>query len=294
MVDKTVAVVVTYNRLELLKHCISKLQVQTHPVSDIIVVNNGSIDGTTEWLETQTQLKVINQPNSGSAGGFFTGIKAANAGNYKWLWVLDDDGYTADDCLEKLFEVANKKPEVSVWGSLVLDENNHSRLAFDFPAVTTAEGGIDNTVEFIDDWAPIFNGVLLKSDTVKKVGYPDSRLFIWGDEMEYLHRIANSGAIIKTTTKAFFYHPKDRLYNTIFRGEYVYSGPINWKAYCFFRNRAYLGRKYHNSTRSKVLINQFAYLYQKLPLTCFIKAVVLITKAHFDGLSYNLDKKLPY
>ena len=50
MVDKTVAVVVTYNRLELLKHCIGRLQEQTHLVNDIIVVNNGSIDGTTARL----------------------------------------------------------------------------------------------------------------------------------------------------------------------------------------------------------------------------------------------------
>jgi rhamnopyranosyl-N-acetylglucosaminyl-diphospho-decaprenol beta-1,3/1,4-galactofuranosyltransferase len=294
MVDKTVAVVVTYNRLELLKHCIGRLQEQTHLVNDIIVVNNGSIDGTTEWLETQTRLRVINQPNSGSAGGFYTGIKAADTGNYKWLWLMDDDGYPDENCLKKLLEVANKKPEVSVWGSLVLDEDNHSRLAFDFSAITTAEGEIDYTVEFIDDWAPFFNGILLRGDIVKKVGYPDPRLFIWGDEMEYFQRIANSGAIIKSTTRAIFYHPKDRLYNTIFRGEYVYSGPINWKAYCFFRNRAYLGRKYHNSTRTKVLFNQFKYLYEKLSLTEFIKAIGIIAKAHLDGLSCNLKRKLPY
>lgn len=294
MADKTAAVIVTYNRLELLKHCINALQEQTQPVDDIIIVNNGSTDGTTDWLATQTQFIVINQPNSGSAGGFYTGIKAANTGNYKWLWLMDDDGYPAENCLEKLLEAAKKKPEVSVWGCLVLDADCNDNLAFDCPAVTTAEGEIDLSIEFIDNWAPFFNGILLTSDTVKKVGYPDPQLFIWGDEMDYFQRIANSGAIIKSTTKAFFYHPKDRLYSTRFKGEYVYDGPINWKAYCFFRNRAYLGRKYHNSTRTKVLLNQFKYLYKKMSFFGFIKAVALIAKAHFDGLSYNLKRKLPY
>ena len=294
MTDKTAAVIVTYNRLDDLKHCISKLNGQTQPVNDIIIVNNGSTDGTTEWLAAQTQLIVINQPNSGSAGGFYTGIKAADVGNYKWLWLMDDDGYPAEDCLEKLFEAADKKPEVSAWGSLVLDKDNHNRLAFDYPPATTAEGEIDYSIEFIDNWVPFFNGVLLTGDTVKKVGYPDPRLFIWGDEVEYCERIAHSGAVIKSTMGAIFYHPKDRLYNTIFRGQYVYSGPINWKAYCFFRNRAYLGRLYYNSTRTKVLFTQFAYLYQKLPLMAFIKAVALITKAHIHGLSNNLKRKLPY
>jgi rhamnopyranosyl-N-acetylglucosaminyl-diphospho-decaprenol beta-1,3/1,4-galactofuranosyltransferase len=294
MADKTAAVIVTYNRLELLKHCINALQVQTRPVDDVIIVNNGSTDGTTEWLANQNQFKVINQPNSGSAGGFYTGIKAADAGNYKWLWLMDDDGYPAENCLEKLLEAAGKKPEVSVWGCIVLDRDNNDELAFDCAAVSTNEGRIDLSIEFIDNWAPFFNGILLTADTVKKVGYPDPRLFIWGDEMEYFQRIANSGAIIKSTTKAIFYHPKDRLYSTRFNGDYVYDGLINWKAYCFFRNRAYLGRKYHNSTRTKVLLNQFAYLFNKLSLVGFIKAVALITKAHFDGLSYNLKRKLPY
>ena len=292
--NKIAAIIVTYNRLELLKHCIKALQAQTHPVNDIIIVNNGSTDGTTEWLADQSQFIIINQPNSGSGGGFYSGIKAADERNYKWLWLMDDDGYPAENCLEKLLEAGEKKPQVSVWGCIVLDSETQDKLAFDCLAVITNEGEIDPSIEFIDNWAPFFNGILLTGDTVKKVGYPDPQLFIWGDEMEYFQRITNSGAIIKSTTKAVFYHPKDRLYDTIFRGEYVYDGPINWKAYCFFRNRAYLGRKYHNSTRSKVLLNQFTYLYQKLSLTEFIKAVALIMKAHVDGLRYNLTRKLPY
>ncbi|MFD0750787.1 glycosyltransferase family 2 protein [Mucilaginibacter calamicampi] len=295
MLSNTAAVIVTYNRLEMLKHCIGKLRAQTLPVNDIIVVNNGSTDGTKEWLATQTQLIVFNQPNSGSAGGFYTGIKAAaEAYNYKWLWLMDDDGYPAEDCLENLIAATVKKPEVDVWGCIVLDNDNPDSLAFDCAAITTSNNKIHLSIEYVDNWAPFFNGILLAVNTVKKVGYPDPRLFIWGDEMEYFQRINNIGAIIKSTTKAVFYHPKDRLYDKVFKGEYVYDGPTNWKAYCFFRNRAYLGRKYHNSTRTKVLLKQFDYLYRKLSLIDFIKAVGLITRAHIDGLRYNLNKKLPY
>ena len=44
-----IAVVVTYNRMELLKRNIRCLQ-QNKPISSIVIVNNGSTDGTTEWL----------------------------------------------------------------------------------------------------------------------------------------------------------------------------------------------------------------------------------------------------
>lgn len=63
------AVVVTYNRKELLKRNITCLRANT-PVSSIVVVNNGSTDGTGEWLDDQKDLTVIHQENVGGSGGF--------------------------------------------------------------------------------------------------------------------------------------------------------------------------------------------------------------------------------
>ena len=60
-----IAVVVTYNRMELLKRNIRCLQ-QNKPISSIVIVNNGSTDGTTEWLAAQEGLTVINQTNGPS------------------------------------------------------------------------------------------------------------------------------------------------------------------------------------------------------------------------------------
>ena len=62
--EKIYAVVVTFNRLELLKRNIDSLR-QNHPIERIIVVNNGSTDGTREWLSEQSDLLVITQENVG-------------------------------------------------------------------------------------------------------------------------------------------------------------------------------------------------------------------------------------
>ena len=48
---KIFAVVVTYNRLALLKKVIDLLKRQTRQLDSIVIVNNGSTDGTKEWLE---------------------------------------------------------------------------------------------------------------------------------------------------------------------------------------------------------------------------------------------------
>ena len=51
---KVAAVVVTYNRIELLKECLNALKVQSYPC-DILVVDNASIDRTGEYIK---QLKI--------------------------------------------------------------------------------------------------------------------------------------------------------------------------------------------------------------------------------------------
>ena len=67
------AVVVTRNRLVLLQECVNALRVQTRKVDEIIVVDNGSDDGTATWLSEQKDIIAIIQGNTGGAGGQYTG-----------------------------------------------------------------------------------------------------------------------------------------------------------------------------------------------------------------------------
>ena len=64
------AVVVTYNRLELLRQCVEALRAQT-TACDILIVDNASTDGTANWLTSQPDLNYRNtgsNPESGSFG----------------------------------------------------------------------------------------------------------------------------------------------------------------------------------------------------------------------------------
>nr|MCR5545643.1 glycosyltransferase [Lachnospiraceae bacterium] len=74
------AVVVTYNRLELLKENIEALRHQSVPDLSILVVNNASTDGTKEYLDevANNQIGVLHlEENMGGAGGFYYGMKKA-------------------------------------------------------------------------------------------------------------------------------------------------------------------------------------------------------------------------
>ena len=52
-------VIPTYNRLALLKESIASVRIQSHPASEIIVVDDGSTDGTLNWCTTQNDIRVL-------------------------------------------------------------------------------------------------------------------------------------------------------------------------------------------------------------------------------------------
>ena len=88
MESKVGTVIVTYNRLTLLKEVIEALRQQTYLNQQIIIVNNGSTDSTAEWLQKQKDIVVINQENLGGAGGFFTGMKYVAEHNFDFCWIM--------------------------------------------------------------------------------------------------------------------------------------------------------------------------------------------------------------
>ncbi len=118
------AVVLTRNRLGMLQQGIEHLRQQTHKLSGIVVVNNGSEDGTRAWLDAQADLISIHQEDVGSGGGFATGINRAYADGFDWIWVFDDDCIADFDALAFLMEATVTRPEGRVFNSLCVTNNN--------------------------------------------------------------------------------------------------------------------------------------------------------------------------
>ena len=78
--NNVLAVVVTYNRKQLLLECIEALQKLEETKCDILIVNNASTDDTEETVKamaSDTLLYVNTGANLGGAGGFNYGIKYA-------------------------------------------------------------------------------------------------------------------------------------------------------------------------------------------------------------------------
>lgn len=236
--ENVIAVIVTYNRQQLLSECITALNNQTRRPDSILVVNNGSTDNTEAWLKQQENIFFITQENSGSAGGFSTGIKWAYDNGYSWIWCMDDDGYSKNDALENLLLADDGN--LRLLNCSVLDHKDKNSFVWN-----TKNYALHSDVkkDIIEGIGHPFNGTLIHRRIVERVGVPDSKLFVWGDETEYYYRIVNKNKIpVCTITGSIHYHPATR-----FSIKQDWQHSSSWKMYFYVRNRyPVLQSKYNN------------------------------------------------
>lgn len=237
------AIIVTYNRLNDLKMCIDSVMHQTVQC-DIIVVNNGSTDGTKEYLDSiKANVKVINQANLGGAGGFYAGSELAYKNGYEWIWMMDDDGIPASNQLEQLLSVANKH-DLKVLNALVVNKEDHTRLAFGKQELLSS---LELGYDIVEQPLSPFNGTFIHRSVIDKVGFIKKEMFIWGDEQEYMARIRKGGFKPYTATRAIHYHPREKgtkrwAIPFIKKGQ-VIEKPDRMSHY-FYRNMGYLNWHY--------------------------------------------------
>jgi rhamnopyranosyl-N-acetylglucosaminyl-diphospho-decaprenol beta-1,3/1,4-galactofuranosyltransferase len=199
-----IAVIVTHNRLALLQEAVAAIQHQSLAPQQLMIVNNGSTDGTTEWLATQPSLHVITQENRGASGGFYAGLKAAYEKEADWVWVMDDDTIARVDSLATLVRsihsMQQSYPE-SPLGFLVskaVFTDGHPHW-MNLPEVHRVLGALPfNRFDEQGIWltrSASFVSLLVSRQAIAQCGYPIREFFIWADDIEYTTRITRSGLL---------------------------------------------------------------------------------------------------
>jgi rhamnopyranosyl-N-acetylglucosaminyl-diphospho-decaprenol beta-1,3/1,4-galactofuranosyltransferase len=244
--DRVVAVIVTRHRRDLLGRSLAAIAAQTRPVDHVVLVDNGP-DDPVEDVALASGLPVTYLPserNLGGAGGFALGMLHALALDADWVWCADDDGRPADaGVLDTLLRTAREHDLAEV-SPLVADESDPSRLAFPLRRGLRwrRTAGDFADVDFIPNYASLFNGALFRASALDVVGVPDSRLFFRGDETEIHRRLGRSGLRFGTATKAIYLHPEGTTeFVPILGGRLSAQYPENEvKRYYTYRNRGYL------------------------------------------------------
>lgn len=286
---KIAAVIVTFNRLNLLKECIEAIRNQTKKVDEIVVINNSSTDGTLEWLLEQNDLTIITQENSGSAGGQYIGIKYAYEKGYDWIWCMDDDVLVHSDCLKELLK-ANKRTNLSIlqpvryYNDNVFVKSESKDLDFknifrEHKKEFVTIGDIKtNDVIIIKNFP--FEGVLINKCVIEKIGLPNKGYFIIADDTDYSIRSLKAGFEIGLVSKAILFR----------QIKLVEEKKFTLKSYYYMRNTIILDRFYGNFCVS--VLRPFIYLLKKIKWCiihkCTIDEYSLIFQAFFHGISKKM------
>lgn len=295
------AVVVTFNRLNCLQKVISSLKDQTYTLNDIIVINNGSNDGTTEWLSRQSDIKVFNQDNVGGSGGFYKGIQEAMNLKNDWIWCMDDDVYPRKDCLEQLLK--EDKPNVGILcpmriqnNKIFLSEAKKLNLSNPFKKLHQSPLQIKDITKGkpIEIEGMVFEGPLIKRNIIEQIGLPNKDLFILYDDTDYSYRCVLAGYKVIYIPGAIL--DKEFFNSNLSKIDICHKN--RWKTWYHIRNTAYFCKHYAKNPFYKLLgglgllIHMFLAVLINLPRNDKYekKDLLNVMKMFYWGRKGNLGK----
>lgn len=191
-------VIPVFNQLHFTKICIESLYSTLSGNHEIIVINNGSSDGTSEYLSECPNIKVItNEQNLGCAVAWNQGVKSSNT---SWVAILNNDLILSPKWLCGLLNFADKKGAHIVSpafreGEYNYDITEHSR---NFVSLmhAVARMGVAQGICF-----------MVKREVFERVGMFDEKFRIGQfEDKDFFRRAKLAGYILGTTGCSFVHH----------------------------------------------------------------------------------------
>ena len=219
---RVAAVVVTYNRRDLLLESLAAVLGQTRAPDKVIVVDNASEDGTAAAVRGQfpsVHLAELRR-NSGGAGGFAGGMALALADGADLIWLMDDDTVPEPGALTALLGARDRMaaqdrsggpPALVASQVLWTDGREHPmNTPRRKPFAAKAERLAAAAVGCVPIRSASFVSVLVDAAECRRRGLPRADYFLWNDDFEFTTRLlrGNTGllcpaSVVVHKTKTF-------------------------------------------------------------------------------------------
>ena len=198
---RVIAVVVTYNRRELLLESLAAVHAQSRPPDAVIVVDNASTDETPAAVRSRYPAAALAElaRNTGGAGGFACGIALALADGADLVWLMDDDTVPEPHALRALLEARGRHPgrppalvaSRVIWTDGRPHPMNTPRAK---PFATKAERAAAAATGCVPIRSASFVSVLVDASVSRERGLPQADYFLWNDDFEYTTRLLRGQA----------------------------------------------------------------------------------------------------
>lgn len=198
-------IIVNYNTKRLLQDCLESVFKNSQGLKiEVIVVDNGSADGSVEYLKKQKNVRLVeNKKNFGFAKANNQGIKIAVG---KYIFLLNSDTIIESKALSKLVKFAEKGKSIGgVAPRLLNSDGSIQASCFRFPSLRGAveefwfgkRGSFSKyfpeTSQPVAVDAVVGAALLLPRETISKIGFLDERYFMYFEDFDYCQRIKKAG-----------------------------------------------------------------------------------------------------
>jgi len=204
MPPEVYCIILCYNGIQLTLDCLQSLYCQDYDNLQVMVVDNGSQDHTTEIIKHKFPQTVIleNGENLGYAEGNNTGIKFAVQRGADFIFLVNNDTWVSKECISSLVDVFQATPGVGAAGPMVYAGEGDKIISSAGGAIEWGKAGAINvgmgeqdTGQYKHRYVDFINGcgILVSKDVVKNAGMLDPLYFMYWEETDWCMRIKKKG-----------------------------------------------------------------------------------------------------
>lgn len=279
---KKISVIVpVYNAEKYLEKCLDSLVNQTLKDIEIIVVNDGSTDGSEKILSKyKNKIKIIHQKNSGVASARNNGMSVARG---EYIAFVDSDDWVDKDMFLKLYQKAKANDMDVVECNFKYVFNNYEKNG-----VIDLKNDInnyDNIKKYFVNMFPVIWNKIYKKDILKNITFKDG---VWAEDVEFLYRILpNIKTIGIISDKLYYYYQREMSESRHF-DKRIYNYIDNFNGIVEYYKESNLYDKYYK---------ELEYCYVRYIYATFIKSATKFDTKEFNRAvkkaTLNVKKNFP-
>ena len=234
-------VLVCWNNLDYLEPCLESLYgSEMHSTFDVVVVDNGSTDGSQEMLrEKYPEIAIIqNDHNVGLGKASNQGIEATNG---RYVLLLNNDTIVNGPSFDAMVDFLNANPQAGAAGGRLLNPDGTVQACHnDFPSLREEFFIASRLGEYLWEGYPSYIRedqlrsvswlgsacLMIRRAALDEVGLLDEEYFIYGDEADLQYRLKQAGWDIYFLPQAYTIHFGGRSMNRWGRRKMVYRGKM--------------------------------------------------------------------
>lgn len=323
------AVVVTYgDRWSYLKVLLDHLEKEARVCRVIVVDNASRVDVGAKCREAGFSKAIVSrqESNIGSAGGFSVGIRLATSFEAEFVMLFDDDtvphATTIDNLLERLIDInsesesclnavipSRKSQSLSLQNVVAKPEHwmsNESAFGLNvfnfFQRHFFTKIFAQNVAEMtctIDYGLAAYGGLMFHKSVCNTIGFPDSSLVLYYDDIEYTNRLLTAGGKIWVCTDLEMDDIVDNYSTAMMSSPFIglIFADHDAKVYYQVRNQLYFEYNYLSRKKTAFFVNVLVYAVVSFVISVFclrFRRARTIQTGIFHGLLGNLGVNKNY